>query len=97
MMSGRFLLPLGHSPELEVRILEIPFTQRRISLFIFLPDEPGEDGLRRLESNMTSENVKKLFSTLQVTYRGTQFQELQQAQHHVILHFLRVCVCVCPG
>ena len=73
-MSGRFILPLGHSPELEIRILEVPFTQRRISLFILLPDEAGENGLERLEANMTSGNVKKLFSTLEVRWNWIQCQ-----------------------
>ncbi len=64
MMSGRFTLPLGYSPEMECRILELPFTQRRVSLFLLLPDE--QDGLESLEQRMTAENVKMLFTTLQV-------------------------------
>ena len=63
-MSGRFTLPLGYSPEMECRILELPFTQRRVSLFLLLPDE--QDGLESLEERMTAENVKMLFTTLQV-------------------------------
>jgi serine protease inhibitor len=66
MMSGRFSLPLGYSPEMECRILELPFTQKRISLFLVLPDDPGIDGLQRLEANLTSDSLKSLFSTLQV-------------------------------
>ena len=65
MMSMRHELPLGYSPELECRILELPFTQRRISVFFLLPDDP-EAGLEQLERNMTSENVKLLLSTLEV-------------------------------
>ena len=68
MMSGKFTLPMGYSPELECRILEMPFTQRRISMFFLLPDE--QDGLSRLEANLTSANVKMLFSTLQVRTRA---------------------------
>lgn len=63
MMSGRHTLPLGYSPEMECRILEIPFTQRRISMFVLLPDDP-EGGLTRLESNLTADSLKMLFSTL---------------------------------
>ena len=64
MMSGRFTLPLGYSPEMECRILELPFTQKRISMFILLPDET--DGLADLEQKITAENVKMLFTTLEV-------------------------------
>ena len=67
MMSGRFTLPLGYSPEMECRILELPFTQKRISMFILLPDET--DGLASLERKITAENVKMLFTTLEV-YNG---------------------------
>lgn len=64
MMSGRFTLPLGYSPEMECRILELPFAQRRISMFLLLPDD--QEGLESLEARMTAENVKMLFTTLEV-------------------------------
>ena len=66
-MSGKFELPLGHSQEMECRVLEMPFSQKRISMFILLPDDPI-DGLTRLEANMTTENIKMLFSTLRVRF-----------------------------
>ena len=69
MMSGRFTLPLGYSPEMECRILELPFTQKRISMFILLPDET--DGLAALERKITAENVKMLFTTLEVIQLGS--------------------------
>ena len=65
-MIGKFTLPVGYSPLLECRILELPFTERRISLFILLPDEM-DTGLMKLEHNMTSDNIKALFSTLKVS------------------------------
>ena len=65
MMSGKFELPLGYSQELECRVLEIPFTQRRMSMFILLPDDPAQ-GIYRLEGNATSDNLKLLFSKLEV-------------------------------
>lgn len=65
MMSGRFSMPLGYSSDLECRVLEIPFTQKRMSMFVLLPDDP-ENGLTRLEGNITTDNVKMLFSTLKV-------------------------------
>ena len=68
MMFGRHTLPLGYSPELQCRILELPFTQRRISLFLLLPDE-AENGLEELEQKMGPESIKMLFSTLQVKNR----------------------------
>ncbi|XP_046406653.1 leukocyte elastase inhibitor-like [Ischnura elegans] len=63
MMIGKFKLPLGYSQDLECRVLEIPFKERRISLFILLPDDL-ERGLARLEAHMSSDTIKALFSTL---------------------------------
>ena len=65
MMSGRFQLPLGYSREMESSILEMPFIQKRISLFLLLPDDPV-DGINQLEKNLTSNSLKSLFSTLKV-------------------------------
>ena len=67
MMIGRFKIPIGYSSELECRIAELPFSLRRISLFIILPDDVDR-GLVKLETNMTSDKVKTLFSTLKVSY-----------------------------
>ena len=66
MMSGRFQLPHGYSTDLECQVLEIPFSQRRVSMFILLPDDPNTEGILKLETNLTSDNVKLLFSTLKV-------------------------------
>ncbi|XP_069973911.1 leukocyte elastase inhibitor [Penaeus vannamei] len=63
MMVGKLELPLGYSPEMEVRILELPYASRRVSMFVLLPDDPAF-GLARLEANFTSDTVKALFSTL---------------------------------
>lgn len=82
MMSGRRKLPLGYSPELECRILELPFTQRRISFFVVLPDDSDDGGLARLEANMTSGGVKALFSTLReevVNVRLPRFRVASEA------------------
>lgn len=65
MMIGRFKIPVGYSSDLECRIAELPFSSRRISLFIILPDDVDR-GLAKLEANMSSNNVKALFSTLKV-------------------------------
>ena len=49
MMSGRFELPLGYSRDMECSILEMPFIQKRMSMFLLLPDDPVEginQGLR---------------------------------------------------
>ena len=70
MMSGRFQLPLGYSREMESSILEMPFIQKRISLFLLLPDDPV-DGINQLEKNLTSNNLKSLFSTLKVRSPST--------------------------
>ncbi|CAG0894643.1 unnamed protein product [Cyprideis torosa] len=63
MMIGRFKVPLGYSPDLECRVLELPFREKRMSMFIFLPDDM-ETGLSRLEANLTTDVIKALFSTL---------------------------------
>lgn len=73
MMVGRFKVPVGYSSDLECRVAELPFVSRRISLFIILPDEVDR-GLAKLEANMTSDNVKALFSTLKVLNSSTQIE-----------------------
>ena len=71
-MSGKFQLPLGYSAEMECRVLELPFSQKRISMFLLLPDDPV-DGLANLESNISTENIKTLFSTLKVRLNYPSF------------------------
>ena len=65
MMSGVFEVPTGHSSDLECRVLEIPFTQKRMSMFVFLPDDPTR-GIYNLQDNATAKNVKSLLGTLKV-------------------------------
>lgn len=65
-MEGQFELPLGYSSELECQVLEMPFSQKRVSMFLLMPDDPVE-GLSRLEANISTENIKMLFSTLKVS------------------------------
>jgi serine protease inhibitor len=65
MMIGKLKVPMGSSPTLECQVLELPFKDRRISMFIFLPDDVDR-GLYKLEASLTSETIKKLFSTLKV-------------------------------
>ena len=66
-MAGKFELPVGYSADLECRVLEIPFSQKRISMFVLLPDDPV-DGLNQLEANISTINIKTLFSTLKVSF-----------------------------
>ena len=66
-MSGKFKLPIGYSQEMECRVLELPFSQRRMSMFILLPDDSNK-GLQDIEKNMSTKNITKLFSTLKVSY-----------------------------
>lgn len=65
MMKGRLRLPLGYSYDLEARVLELPLRERRVSLFLLLPDAL-EQGLQRLEANLTTDNLRALLSTLKV-------------------------------
>lgn len=65
MMVGRFKIPVGYSSDLECRIAELPFSSRRVSFFIILPDDVDR-GIKKIEANMSSDNIKALFSTLKV-------------------------------
>ena len=64
-MAGKFELPIGYSQELECRVLELPFSKKRISMFLLLPDD-AIDGLNRLEANISTENIQHLLGTLKV-------------------------------
>ena len=50
MMTGRLRVPLGYSPDMEARVLELPLITRRISIFLLLPDDM-ERGLAAVEAN----------------------------------------------
>ena len=65
MMQGQLELPLGYSLPLEARILELPLTRRRMSLFLILPDYLNP-GIQQLEANLTTHHIKALMSTLKV-------------------------------
>ena len=64
-MAGKFELPIGYSQDLECRVLELPFSKKRISMFLLLPDDSIE-GLTRLEANISTENIQHLLGTLKV-------------------------------
>ena len=66
MMQGQLELPLGYSLPLEARILELPLTRRRMSLFLILPDYLNP-GIQQLEANLTTHHIKALMSTLKVS------------------------------
>ena len=65
MMQARLELPLGYSLSLEARILELPLSSRRMSLFLILPDYLNP-GIHQLEANFTTHHIKELMSTLKV-------------------------------
>ena len=64
-MRAQLQLQLGYSVELEARTLELPLTERRMSLFLILPDYL-DPGIHQLEANFTKQHVRALMSTLQV-------------------------------
>ena len=66
MMRGQLELPLGYSLSLEARILELPLSRRRMSLFLILPDYLTP-GIQQLEANLTTHHIKALMSTLKVS------------------------------
>merc|ERR1740139_781726 len=63
MMSAQLEVPLGYSPDLEARILELPLTSRRTSMFFILPDHINP-GLDTLEANLTTSHIKALMGTI---------------------------------
>ncbi|XP_037077805.1 leukocyte elastase inhibitor-like [Pollicipes pollicipes] len=63
MMTSRMLVPLGYNSDMEARVLELPLSTRRISVFLLLPDDM-EHGLARLEANLTMDNLRTLLATL---------------------------------
>ena len=65
MMQAQMELPLGYSLPLEARILELPLSNRRMSLFLILPDYLNP-GIQQLEANLTTHHIKELLSTLKV-------------------------------
>ena len=65
MMQGQMELPLGYSLSLEARILELPLSTRRMSLFLLLPDYLNP-GIHQLEANFTTHHIKELMATLKV-------------------------------
>ncbi|KAF8791326.1 leukocyte elastase inhibitor-like isoform X2 [Argiope bruennichi] len=59
IMSGKMLVALGHSPSISASILELPFVQPRVSMFLILPD----NARGFLQLNATS--LKYLIGTMQ--------------------------------
>lgn len=79
MMVGRFKIPVGYSSDLECRIAELPFSSRRVSFFIILPDDVDR-GITKLEANMSSDNIKALFSTLKVINIDRNLQKIRMSR-----------------
>ena len=65
MMSAQLQVPIGYSPDSEARILELPLTGRRMSMFLILPDHL-DPGIQQMEANFTTHHIKALMATLQV-------------------------------
>ena len=66
MMAAQLRLQTGYSEELEARTLELPLTQKRMSLFVIIPDYL-DPGIQQLEANFTRDHIQALMSTLQVS------------------------------
>lgn len=64
MMQAQLELPMGYSEELEARTLELPLSERRMSMFVILPDYL-DPGIHQLEANFTTDHVRALMSTLE--------------------------------
>lgn len=64
MMTAQLNVPVGYSQDLEARILELPLTARRMSMFLILPDHL-DPGIHQMEANFTTHHIKALMATLQ--------------------------------
>ena len=65
-MTAQLNVPVGYSQDLEARILELPLTARRMSMFLILPDHL-DPGIHQMEANFTTHHIKALMATLQVS------------------------------
>ena len=74
MMTAQLNVPLGYSQDLEARILELPLTSRRMSMFLILPDHL-DPGIEQMEANLTTHHIKALMVTLQVSLTAKQSKE----------------------
>uniref|UniRef100_A0A3Q3EFS8 Serpin family B member 1 n=1 Tax=Labrus bergylta TaxID=56723 RepID=A0A3Q3EFS8_9LABR len=61
MMHQVKTLPFNYIPELGLQILELPYTDEELSMFILLPKESanGPDSLLKLEKTLTQEKLDK--------------------------------------
>ena len=94
MMTAQLEVPLGYSPDLEARLLELPLAARRMSLFLVLVTCPQccetsnlifqpdylDPGIHQLEANFTTHHVKALMATLQV---GSRMRDRIQCTRHL--------------
>ncbi|XP_068599703.1 leukocyte elastase inhibitor-like [Brachionichthys hirsutus] len=57
MMCQRKKLPYGYVPEFSLKILELPYVNQELSMFVLLPEEFHEDSLAKLEEELTREKL----------------------------------------
>jgi serpin B len=62
LISGRGIKPFGYADLGSLQVLEMPYTDRSLSMFVLLPK--GVDGLAALERNLTPANLKKWLSAV---------------------------------
>ncbi|XP_039609356.1 leukocyte elastase inhibitor-like [Polypterus senegalus] len=56
---GKF--PFNYIPEMKVKVLELPYIEEELSMFVLLPDDidDGSTGLKQLEQGLTLENLQE--------------------------------------
>ncbi|GAB0183703.1 leukocyte elastase inhibitor-like [Grus americana] len=61
MMYQKKKFRFGYIPEVKVRVLELPYDGRELSMIILLPDDIEDDstGLQKLEQQLTLENLQE--------------------------------------
>ncbi|KFO04593.1 Leukocyte elastase inhibitor [Balearica regulorum gibbericeps] len=61
MMYQKKKFRFGYIPEVKVRVLELPYDGRELSMIILLPDDIEDDstGLQKLEKQLTLENLQE--------------------------------------
>ena len=66
MMNQEEDMPFGMNEELDCQIVELPYVERELSMFIILPNKVN--GLGELEKKITSDVLQKLTSEMDIRY-----------------------------
>ena len=68
MMNQEEEMPFGMNEELDCKIVELPYEEKELSMFIILPNEFKVNGLGELEKKITPDVLQKLTSEMDIRY-----------------------------